>query len=47
MQAFRTKLGKDGRIIIPVDCRRILHLQPGEELSLSINDGILHSVKLR
>ncbi len=47
MQEYRTKLGEDGRIVIPADCRRILHLQPGEELIIHINDEELHLYSLR
>lgn len=40
MHAFRAKLGKDGRIVIPAYCRRILHLQHGEELIIHIHDDV-------
>ena len=38
MLEFRVKLGQDGRIIIPAECRHIMHLSPGEELVLRIEN---------
>jgi len=38
MQEFRAVLAENGRIIIPAKCREQLHLKPGDELVLQIND---------
>jgi AbrB family looped-hinge helix DNA binding protein len=37
---FRTKLGDDGRIVIPAGCRKLLQLVAGEELIIKVeNEG--------
>lgn len=38
MIEFRTKLSENGRIIIPASCRQLLHLKPGEELIIRVED---------
>jgi AbrB family looped-hinge helix DNA binding protein len=38
MIEFRAKMSDNGRIIIPATCRRLLHLNPGEELIIRIDD---------
>lgn len=51
MNEFRTKMTENGRIIIPAALRRELHILPGEELVLRLDDDELrifslkHSVK--
>lgn len=47
MNEFRTKLSENGRIIIPAPCRRLLHLHPGEELIIRLDDEemIISTVK--
>lgn len=47
MQEYRTKMGEDGRIVIPADCRRLLHLHPGEELIIHIEKEELHLYSLK
>jgi len=38
---FKTKLGKDGGIVIPTEYRRELGVEPGDELILHLNeDGL-------
>jgi len=36
---IRTKLNKNGRIVIPADYRRALGLKPGAELILTLREG--------
>lgn len=43
MNEFRTKLGENGRIVIPASCRKLLHLEVGEELIIRIED---HELRL-
>ncbi len=41
MRNFKTKLGKDGGIVIPTEYRRELGVEPGDELILHLNeDGL-------
>ncbi len=47
MHEYRAKLGEDGRIVIPAECRRKLHLQPGEELIIHIEKEELHLYSLK
>jgi bifunctional DNA-binding transcriptional regulator/antitoxin component of YhaV-PrlF toxin-antitoxin module len=47
MHEFRSKLGNDGRIIIPVLCRKYLQLQAGEELIIHIEKDELHISSLK
>jgi len=47
MNEFRIKLGNDGRVLIPASFRRQLHLHPGEELIVKIEDRELHLSSLK
>lgn len=47
MLETRTKLGENGRIIIPVYYRRALHLEQGEELIIRLEDGELRLFSLK
>ncbi len=47
MNEYRTKLGEDGRVIIPAACRRQLHLEPGEELIIRVENSEMHLFKLK
>ncbi len=47
MNEYRAKLNKNGRIIIPVACRKMLHLEPGEELIIRIENNELHLLSLK
>lgn len=38
MREFRTKINENGRIVIPALCRRQLHLKPGENLIIRIDN---------
>lgn len=42
MREYRAKLGEDGRIVIPAIYRRELHLEPGEELIIRMDNNELH-----
>ena len=46
-QGVRVKIGKDGRINIPAAYRHILHLETGEEIILSIQEGTLRLCPLK
>ena len=46
MHEFRVKIGEDGRILIPVFCRRQLNLSPGEEIILKLDKDELHLFSL-
>ncbi len=37
MRAFKTKLGKGGRIVIPTEYRRELGVEPGDEIILHLD----------
>lgn len=47
MKEYRAKLGENGRVIIPVTCRKMLDLQSGEELILHVVDNELHITSLK
>lgn len=47
MQEYRAKLGDNGRIVIPANCRKILHLVPGDELILRLEENGLHLRSLK
>ncbi len=47
MQEFRTKMGPDGRVLIPAQCRRQMHLTPGEEVILQLDNEQLCLVTLK
>ncbi len=38
MIEFITKLSPDGRILIPANCRKALHLKSGEQIVIRIED---------
>ncbi len=38
MQEFRAKMNENGRIVIPAACRRLVGIQPGEDLILQVDD---------
>lgn len=44
MQSLKVKLGKDGRILLPMDCRKKLQLEAGEELILRCENNSIHLV---
>ena len=47
MNEYRTKIGEDGRVIIPAPCRKQLQLEAGEELIIRIENNELHLFKLK
>ena len=47
MLEFRTRLGEDGRIVIPAICRKELELKSGEELIVRLEDDELHLISLK
>lgn len=47
MQEYRTRLSENGRVVIPAQCRKELHFEPGEELILRVEDGALHLFSLK
>ena len=38
MQDFKTRLGKGGRVVIPVEYRRELGVAPGDEIILHLDE---------
>lgn len=47
MNEFRVKIGEDGRILIPIFCRRQLKLSPGEEIIIKLDNNELHLFSLK
>jgi AbrB family looped-hinge helix DNA binding protein len=47
MHDYRAKLGEDGRLVIPAACRRELHLVPGEELLIRVENDEMHLRSLK
>jgi AbrB family looped-hinge helix DNA binding protein len=47
MNEYRAKLGENGRIIIPAQCRKQLQLEQGEELILRVENAELHIFSLK
>lgn len=41
METITVKLGKSGRLVLPVQFRRALGLEPGDELILALDKGEL------
>ena len=41
MQTITAKLGKSGRLVLPVQFRRALGVEPGDELILALDKGEL------
>ena len=39
MTAIMTKMGKGGRIVIPVEYRRALELEEGDDVLVALRDG--------
>lgn len=47
MQDYRTQLGANGRIVIPANYRKQLHLKAGDELVIHVEDDELHIYTLK
>ena len=47
MNEFRAKIGEDGRVLIPIFCRRQLKLNPGEEIIIKLDKDELHLFSLK
>ena len=47
MNEFRVKIGEDGRVLIPIFCRRQLKLSPGEEIIIKLDNNELHLFSLK
>lgn len=47
MNEFRVRIGEDGRVLIPVICRRQLNLTPGEEIIIKLDKNELHLFSLK
>ena len=47
MHEYRAKLGDNGRLVIPANCRKLLHLVPGDELILRLEENGLHIRSLK
>lgn len=47
MKEFRTKINENGRVNIPVSCRKILNLQTGDELILRVENDELHIMSVK
>jgi len=47
MKEFRTKLSKDGRIILPAKCRQMLHLKPFDDIIIFVDDHQLRLISLK
>ncbi len=43
---FRARIGADGRIVIPMVCRKLLNFQADEELVLRVEEDGLHITNL-
>jgi AbrB family looped-hinge helix DNA binding protein len=41
MSEYRTKIQDGGRLVIPAECRRALHMEPGEEVILRVREDEL------
>ena len=46
MLGFRTKMGEGGRVVIPAQYRKALHLAIGSELVITLQDNELHLTSL-
>lgn len=42
MNDVRTKMGEGGRVIIPAIFRQAMHLEPGDDIILHIEDNEIH-----
>jgi AbrB family looped-hinge helix DNA binding protein len=47
MTAHRTRIAEGGRVVIPVEFRRLLDLKPGAEVILDVTDGDLRIRSVR
>jgi len=47
MNEYRVKMSENGRILIPAALRRQLHIEPGEELVIHVDDNELHLYSLK
>jgi AbrB family looped-hinge helix DNA binding protein len=47
MSTMQTRIGQNGRIVIPADMRAALDLQPGDEVVLHLEDGEIRLIALR
>ncbi len=47
LNEFRTKMGEDGRIVIPMACRKLLQLTAGEELMIKMGEDGLFVTNLK
>ena len=39
---YRTKIGEEGRIVLPLDWRKAVHAKPGDEVVIQVSDDGLH-----
>lgn len=39
MLEFKTKVGQNGRILIPAECRQAMNLSVGDEITILVEDG--------
>lgn len=44
---IRTRMGKGGRVVVPVKLRRALDIQPGDEIVLRLGNGQIRLIPLR
>lgn len=44
---LKTKMGRNGRVVVPVEFRRRLNLQPGDELVVRLEENQLSLIPLR
>lgn len=42
MDDIRTKMGDGGRVIIPISFRQAIHLNPGDDIILHLEDNEIH-----
>ena len=47
MAAVKTTLGKGGRVVIPVEYRKSLGIEPGDEIIVSFKDGEIKITTVR
>lgn len=47
MNAYRVKLGENGRVVIPAAVRRQLHVVTGEDLVIRVEDNELRICSLK
>lgn len=39
MNEFRTKIGQNGRMLVPAECRAAMNLSVGDEITILVDDG--------